>query len=314
MFRDINESRQELEHEQAHTRRTFGREREQQSTLAHLGLDEVEAVEYVLMLSRDEEERRRRAQQPVTESSIDEGVFFDDFDDVRTPFSTHPTQDRDRLFGVGSSRAVSSHHSVPRTNGYSTSGAGTGRSTPNLNGHLSVQTSPSNRKIHVSPRLRPEPIEAGTSISPGNPVSRSYSSGSSNPEGSVPSPDEFPSMSSTPTHRSISVAGSVNSAWNSPLRALDFTPSSPTSTSSVGVGRSVASSPTGRLGLEQSFASLNVGSASGSVDGANGADGASASGGGRALTRTEMEEREAEDLRFAIELSLAEARSRGEDV
>lgn len=262
------------------------------------------------MLSRDEEERRRRAQQIVTEPSIDEGVFFDDFDDVRTPLPTHPTQDKNRLFEVGSSRAISSHHSVPRTNGYST--PATGRSTPN--GSLSVQTSPSNRKIYVSPRLRPEPVEAGSSISPGNLVSRSYSSDSSNPEGSVPSPDEFPSMSSTPTHRSGSVTGSVNSAWNSPLRALDFTPSSPTSTSSVGIGRSVALSPTGRLGLEQSFASLNVGSASGSVDGANGDDGDSASGGGRSSTRSEMEEREAEDLRFAIELSLAEARSRGEDV
>ena len=60
MHRDIAESRRELEYEQAHTRQTFGRERYQQLTLDHLGLSEVEAVEYVLMLSRDEEEARRQ--------------------------------------------------------------------------------------------------------------------------------------------------------------------------------------------------------------------------------------------------------------
>ncbi|KAK7677838.1 hypothetical protein QCA50_019150 [Cerrena zonata] len=302
MFRDINESRQELEREQAHTRRAFGREREQHSTLSHLGLSEVEAVEYVLMLSRDEEESRRRSQEP--ELPVDEGVFFDDFDDVHTPLPTE-----NRLFEVGSSRVVSSHHSVSRTNGHSTPGAG--RSTPN--GHLSVQSSPLNHKIHVSPRLRPEPMEAGTSISPGNSVSRSYSSGSSNRDGSgsgsssVPYPNEFPSMSSTPTHRSLSAAGSVSSAWNSPLRSLDFTPSSPTSASA---GRSVASSPIGQVG--QSFASLSV---DGCLQGIGSEITTSGSNGDtRSLTRSEIEEREAEDLRFAIELSLAEARSRGDDV
>ena len=281
LFRDIKESRKELDNEQAHTRQVFGREREQQSTLAHLGLSEVEAVEYVLMLSRDEEESRKRAQE--TEQPIDEGVFFDDFDDVRAP-----------LFEVGSSRGISSHHSVPRTNGHAS--PATGRSTPS--GHLSVQASPSNRKVYVSPRLRPEPMEAGTSASPGNSLARSYSSGSGSGSGSgsALTPDEFPSMSSTPTHRSLSIAGSVGSAWNSPLRALDFTPSSPPSVS----GRSGASSPTGQIG--PSFASLGLST--------NGSD----NGNTRSLTRSEIDEREAEDLKYAIELSLAEARSRGENV
>ena len=58
MYRDVAESRRDLNEEQMYTRRAFSREREQQSTLANLGLNEVEAVEYVLMLSRNEEEER----------------------------------------------------------------------------------------------------------------------------------------------------------------------------------------------------------------------------------------------------------------
>ena len=100
MHRDIAESRQELEYEQAQTRQVFGREREQRVTLDHLGLSEVEAVEYVLMLSRDEEENRRQQQLA---GEADEGVFADAFDeDLQTPTSTSSSfLDRDRDGGRG---------------------------------------------------------------------------------------------------------------------------------------------------------------------------------------------------------------------
>ncbi|CAL1697479.1 unnamed protein product [Somion occarium] len=288
LYRDIAESRQELEHEQAHTRRTFGREREQQSTLAHLGLNEVEAVEYVLMLSREEEELRRRAR--AVAANADEGVFFDDFDDVSTPLPTE-----EHFFDspiAGPSRATSSHHSVPS------------RGSRSLNGRALLHVvEPSSHKVHVSPRHPPEPLEAGPSISPNDSLPRSVSS-SSSLSSSTPSPDDplqFPSVSSTPIHRSVpGSVGSGQSAWSTPLRRSESVggSSSPRATYS-----SVASSPAGEQHafMQPSSLSSRLG---------NLTMGPSTS----ASARTELEDREAEELRFAIELSLAEARSRGEDI
>ena len=58
MCRDISESQQEIEEEQSRKRAAYGRERDQLGSLEVLGLNEQEALEYVLMLSRDEEEQR----------------------------------------------------------------------------------------------------------------------------------------------------------------------------------------------------------------------------------------------------------------
>ena len=58
MYRDISESQQEIEEEQSRKRAAYGREKDQLGSLEVLGLNEQEALEYVLMLSRDEEERR----------------------------------------------------------------------------------------------------------------------------------------------------------------------------------------------------------------------------------------------------------------
>lgn len=57
LSRDIAESRRLLEDERARERRALGRARAQRSTLAALGLDERGAVEYLLMLSREEAAR-----------------------------------------------------------------------------------------------------------------------------------------------------------------------------------------------------------------------------------------------------------------
>ena len=58
MYHDISESQREIEEEQSWKRAAYSREKDQQGSLEVLGLSEQEALEYVLMLSRDEEERR----------------------------------------------------------------------------------------------------------------------------------------------------------------------------------------------------------------------------------------------------------------
>ncbi|KAI0351234.1 hypothetical protein OH77DRAFT_1411533 [Trametes cingulata] len=303
MHRDIAESRRELEEEQTHTRRTFGREREQLSTLAHLGLSEVEAVEYVLMLSRDEEEARWRHAVESSAFREDEGVFMADFDDVPTPMATPSA-----MFGSRSSSAVSSRTSSFSGHSSPSSGAGTsvfqgGRSFPR------AMPSTSNHKIQVSPRFRPEPMEAGSSVSPLPSGSMSAGSGGGAPP-PVSDTEHFPAVSRTPSSASGSASAgtsvpstpassvkdsmpgspqSVRSAWSTPLRSLQ----SSEAPSPSRVGASPSQSPARSL----SGAAIFAGSTSGRSDGP--------------LAYVDEDD---EDLRFAIELSLAEARSRGEDV
>ncbi|CDO69933.1 hypothetical protein BN946_scf184836.g7 [Trametes cinnabarina] len=290
MQRDIAESRRELEEEEARTRRTFGREREQLSTLANLGLDEVEAVEYVLMLSRDEEEARWRN----TTLGEDEGVFMADFDDVPTPMVTP-----DSMFGSETPSAISSRTSSRSSSDASMSVFHGGRS------YTRSVASSSNHKIQVSPRFRPEPLEAGPSVSP-VPARGAGSSG-------IPPPvcdgEQFPAVSRTPSSASgnadtgtslpstpassvrDSAPGSpqsVRSAWSTPLRSVQ-------STEAPSPSRVSASPP---LSPTRNFSGA-LANADLSGPGTNG------------LTYVEEDD---EDLRFAIELSIAEARSRGEDV
>ncbi|KAI0075218.1 hypothetical protein K474DRAFT_1685411 [Panus rudis PR-1116 ss-1] len=286
MYRDIAESRKELEDEQAYTRQAFGREREQHSTLEHLGLSEVEAVEYVLMLSREEEERRRQAAR-----QYDEGVFMGDFDE-QTPgpteaqfFSQQNTSSTSAL-GPSSSplRSAQSHDRMTR------------RYIPG-----------SSQKVQISPRIIPEPMEVGPSISPtaslqGSSYSDSSSSLPSRDRSRIPSPDdpnEFPSMSSTPTRQSIVGSyDSTRSAWSTPLRTNSGFASASMSTS-PGARRSPPSGATSPRGLVTSMSGLTLSSPG--------------HGGGQSEI-SDLEAREAEELRYAIELSLAEARSRGENV
>lgn len=58
MYRDISESQREIEEEQTRKRAAYGREKDQLGSLEALGLNEQEALQYVLMLSRDEEAQR----------------------------------------------------------------------------------------------------------------------------------------------------------------------------------------------------------------------------------------------------------------
>ncbi|KAI0087691.1 hypothetical protein BDY19DRAFT_994593 [Irpex rosettiformis] len=281
MYKDIVESQRTYERETAHARRAFGREREQNTTLASLGLSEVEAVEYVLMLSRDEEERRRAAE-------IEDGGFAGEFD-----------EDIDAQTGHSARTGVSAPTNV---DGGGSSGRYVSRTPPSF-----VDAVHANR-VQVSPRVRPEPVEAGVSFGGG--ISRSISSISSSSSTwsgslgrSVEDENEFPRMASTPTR--LSVSGSLESsssgsrggsAWSTPLRMTmartGSIASSPSSSSPISRTASSGNMETSRE-LEGLFGRMDVGSGS-SAEAEEGSD--------------ELDN----DLRFAIELSLAEARSRGE--
>jgi hypothetical protein len=180
MRRELRESRSEIDAEHQ-TVQSYGREREQRQTLAQLGLDEVEAVEYVLMLSRDEEIARRASllsstgedgsaastsashTHPTNLSNQEDDLLFDmtdDFDmNLISPARIPPIKrDKDKsqstsMSPVSSRRASISPHlritPIPSP-----------RHTPSLS---SVSYSPTgSTKIQVSPRQRPEPMEASS--------------------------------------------------------------------------------------------------------------------------------------------------------
>lgn len=290
MHKDISESRRELEEEKKHSRRAFGREKEQLSTLAHLGLSEVEAVEYALMLSRDEEAARCRPRD-VAESSRtafrdDEGVFIADFDDVPTPMAT-----RSSVFGTEASSAPSSRaSSFSAHSPLSSDGIQSGRVLPR------IAPSSSNHKVQVSPRLRPEPMEAGLITSPLSAMRPALTAGGLPPISDL---EHFPavvsrtSSSASASGSSASLAGSapgsprsIRSAWSTPLRSV-------------------------RSPEAHSPSPPEAGSASPAQTPARVQSGVLTSA--RRPSPSYAEEDDG-DLRFALELSLAEARSRGEDV
>lgn len=272
LHKDIYESRRELEHEKAYTQRKIMREREQHSTLNVLGLSEVEAVEYALMLSREEGERRRLSR------SIDQGAFEGDFEDeVSLPVasSSLPTHGFSSSHSSSSSLCDHDSYAYPRAARLAT-----------------------NEKVQVSPVFVPEPTEAGVTISP--PRMPASLPGSSMATRSLPvvtrdtsSPNErFPLISSSLSSSSgKSIPGSPDyprSAWNTPLRS---TPSS------HGCSSPHIDTPTlGMSGVSLPSASVNV------------CDTQSEGEHPRAPDLDEMDD----DLKFVIELSLAEARSRGE--
>ncbi|KAI0313061.1 hypothetical protein OF83DRAFT_1086591 [Amylostereum chailletii] len=138
MLRDIAESRQDIDKAAAWERSTLGREREQVSHLNELGLNEREAVEYVLMLSREEEAREEEARR----ASQEEGVFEVDMDESGG-------------YSSGSGPRRSSAASSPLVSPSLRPTASSSSSKP------IGSPSRSNAKIQVSPRFHPEPMEAG---------------------------------------------------------------------------------------------------------------------------------------------------------
>jgi len=261
-----------MEHEKAYTQRTMGREREQRSTLNTLGLSELEAVEYALILSREEEEHR------LVSRTIDEGVFEGDFDDLPVPSSSLPAHGF-----LSSNQSSSSSHR-----------------DHHFRGHPCVARPITNEKVQVSPVFVPEPMDAGVTISPlrmctplpgssTRPLQVVAPSGSSTHE-------DFPlissSLSSSSSKSNLSSAEHTRSAWSTPLcSAL-----SSRGTSSPYIGTPI----TGRSTVSLSSAGTDV------------RDKRSE---GEQRPRSPPDSDDAEmddDLKFVIELSLAEARSRGD--
>ncbi|KAH7882706.1 WD40-repeat-containing domain protein [Phlebopus sp. FC_14] len=270
MYKDIAESRRQLEYETARTQRVLGREREQRSTLESLGLSEQEAVEYILMLSREEEERRRLT------TDVDEGVFEGDFDDIPTPPHTP------------SSPLLSSRHSSSSSLYHSN-----GRPYPR------VALPTSNEKVQISPPFIPEPMEAGTSISPlqSTTFQSSTLSGAVALRNNAPaSHDDFPAMSSSFSSTSSTRGGRTlsqstssspdqpHSAWSTPMRSVPPSPSLMSPIARASSSRALFLTPNTECNREVENREKLSG----------------------------LPEEMDDDLKFAIELSLAEARSRGE--
>ncbi|KAJ7772739.1 WD40-repeat-containing domain protein [Mycena maculata] len=185
MHQAIVESRHLLEEESSRVQRAYGREREQRARLETLGLDEVEAVEYVLMLSREEAIERERSA-----SVIDEGVFEGDFDDGESVPARRASPAR------SASPPSSAPSSPPRVSSVQSRDA---RPIP--------RPSASNSKIQVSPPFRAEPSEA-------------LFVPSTSPRSIPPTAAHFPPISSGTSPRgsaAASPAKSTKSAWSTPL-------------------------------------------------------------------------------------------------
>ncbi|KDQ23748.1 hypothetical protein PLEOSDRAFT_162244 [Pleurotus ostreatus PC15] len=239
-------------------------EREQRVGLESLGLSEAEAVEYVLMLSRDnyEEEYDERYT-----GDVEEGVFDNDFE----------------LDGVAHVVAASHRPSAPSpTPSIPTTSPPSSWSSPRPSPQGSravswISRSNSNSKIQVSPRMQDEPREAGpTRI--GKQPSGGLESSKLEAINIDQSEQHFPMMAGkswtgspsqyaggTPKSLGSPSTSKSPSAWNKPL--------------------AISKSPEAR-GMEQP----NKGKAKET----------------KAFDLDDIDD----DLRFAIELSLAEAASR----
>ena len=334
MHQTITESRSLLEYESAQSKRAFGREKEHRAGLDNLGLSEVEAVEYVLMLSRDEANAHAHANTNANASGsqldFDEGVFEGDFEDedgFASTISNSRSSSPSPRSAIGSGSGIVAQH-ISSTSSSSSASSISSRSgitmTPSGRPIPRVMPSNSNEKVQVSPPYREEPMEAGpddssasgSASAPGSfvqsplagtrmhiedhyfpPISTSTSPTDGNQSQSG---TEANTRSPTPGSPSNTAAGgspkspkSSMSAWSTPLKKSSFSnttsPASSVYRSNAWAGPSRISPPATR---QQQRTSLGkrVPSASSPVE--------------------EMDD----DLRFALELSMAEARSRGEDV
>ena len=209
----------DLAEEPSFFNRSFGPEREQLMQLHNLGLTELEAVEYTLMLSRDEESRK--LQKSNNGHVHEEGIF-----DADESSNSQSGSDQSTL----SSSSV--HQYSPPSLRSSTSGSSTsshGRLVP------LVSPSSSNIKVQVSPRFYPEAMEAGGLFgSPSEPQSIPQGNTSSVPSSSYSQSTHEPiALLATPSKQSLTGTGSKEnkpSAWNKPLpgTGLAGSPSVPT--------------------------------------------------------------------------------------
>lgn len=183
---------------------SFDPEHEQLMQLHNLGLTELEAVEYTLMLSRDEE--LQKLQGNNNEHVHEEGIF-----DADESSNSQSGSDQSTL------SSVRQYYPPPLCS--STSGSSTssyGRLVP------LVSPSRSNVKVQVSPRFYPEPMEAGglfgspsesQSILKGRPSPFPSSSYSQSKHG----PITLLATSSKQSFAGTESPSGIPNAWNKPL-------------------------------------------------------------------------------------------------
>ncbi|KAG8884384.1 hypothetical protein FRB97_004393 [Tulasnella sp. 331] len=167
--RAVNESQKIMDDERTELRESHKRRATHRSTLDVMGLDELEALEYALMISRDYEEARREMEANG---------------DAARPALHEVDQDR------ASNSLRRQGRPMPITIPSSSSRTGFKRSPPAssvASFGSSQHSEPDSTKVLESPRLEPEPTEAGFSASPleGSPwiarrASRTFSHSTSN--------------------------------------------------------------------------------------------------------------------------------------
>ncbi|KAF9074445.1 hypothetical protein BDP27DRAFT_1416325 [Rhodocollybia butyracea] len=280
----ITESIDEHDQEHQYVQKVHGREREHRENLDRLGLDEIEAVEYVLMLSRDEALAQAGESRGHNHAFSDDGVFEGDFDDI-------PSLPSSSQFTLSSSPPPSPRlpHKESISSLHST---GTPKS-----GSKPIQTplnrgspSTSNQKVQVSPRKRAEPLVAGLSLP--NSVSSSFvSSASGSPENASSIKDDsvFPSFRSSASPPSRSTRGSH------PAPMVSHPVSSSSVLKAKGAWTKPISSNGGGVGAWRPTAASTSSA------------GPSTSRGANYDTRGHVNEDMDEDMKLAIELSLKTA-------
>lgn len=238
---EIADAKNRIAEESRSIRRSVGPEHEQSKKLQSLGLSEREAVEYTLMLSRDEElQRVQRSSEHV------------DVDEPEADENLGRQSGFEPSFHASSSS--SSRYSPPPLSHRSTSGTG-----PNSRELLASLAPPtSDVKVQVLPRSHPEPKKAGGL--PGSPSDEQSPRSVSSP--SKPGP--------TPSRATTSWPKTQN-AWRKPL------PVAGSSALPTGPSARVSQSKPGTLWEAEAERISKV---------------------------------EDLELRFALELSLAEAQSR----
>lgn len=323
MKQDISESCSAADDEHALDQRSYERQRAQLSTLGSLGLDEIEAVEYVLMLSRDEEEARNR--NFATADASQDGVFQDDFDDILGEPPSRSDISRFDQAPVFAPSTWSSRGSSAVDVRYQTG------CPPRYVWH---STSPMSTKVQATPPLRPEPMEAGFSTSPFGGIEAATAgrvSRTSSLSPSIGDADQFPGISS-PAVSSVNLVSRSSSNDASASTSPRVSPSTSTSISWSEMVRNRMGNASPVMQRNTSMNSAEVYTTPrGLRHGSNGASAnvsASASWTSPSLLSTRMqthrqsapalelvsnsiesEEDEDADLKLAIELSLAEALS-----
>ncbi|KZS90367.1 hypothetical protein SISNIDRAFT_457905 [Sistotremastrum niveocremeum HHB9708] len=291
---DISESQRIVDTERKRVAIDYGRHREHNQALNTLGLEESEVLEYVLMLSRDEHESQHS--QSTTNDvdasgEFEDGLVFgdDDSDHTRTPTPVpSPT-----------ASTVGSYNPSSRLSSSVTSSSSFGSAARSSD--VRVAKSDSNQKVQVSPRLRPEPTEAGPSFA-ASPLSLDSHPWRDAVAGTLGRDDIFPPVKAVGPGSPRNSAGiSKPSVWGSVGRERRSAQRGPELQASASPGRSLLTETLARHQIQahttQSTAPANPNPPQNSSN---------------PTTTSEIEEQEDLELKFAMELSLAEARSRGE--